>query len=163
MPARARPGRPRVRIVVAAAVAAALGGSMLVLDWKRDFTTNVAETSPDADDERLRPLVIPLARDAAVAAVEAAAASLPRWSYLGRTDGDRSVRLAFTRTTRVFRFVDDVTVRIETAGDASLVNVRSASRLGTGDLGQNPRNIAELFRAIRRQPQVSGEVSDPFR
>lgn len=157
------PGRPRRRrrlIAIAVAGAAALAGSTLVLDWKRDFTTNVAETSPDGPDERLRPLVLPLPRDAAETVVMAAAASLPRWSYVDRAEEDRVVRLAFTRTTRVFRFVDDVTVRIETRGDSSVIHTRSASRVGNADLGQNPRNIAELFRAIRKQPQVSGGVSD---
>ena len=135
--------------VVAVTVTGAAWIGAQVFDWKRDFTTNVAETAADADDPRLRPLVIAGTPENTAAAVTDAAASLRRWAYVGRTTDGSVLQLAFTRSTRLFRFVDDVTVRIEARGDTSIVHARSASRVGKGDWGQNPRNIAELFAAVR--------------
>ncbi len=55
------------------------------------------------------------------------------------------------RTTPLFRFRDDVTVRVHADGDGTRAEVTSASRIGKGDLGQNPRNIKELLRAVDRE------------
>ncbi len=44
-------------------------------------------------------------------------------------------------TTRLFKFKDDVTVTISGEGAVTIVNVRSKSRIGKGDLGANARRI----------------------
>lgn len=58
--------------------------------------------------------------------------------------------------TPVFRFVDDVTVRIRATTEGTRVDVRSASRSGLHDLGQNARRIrsffAELDLALQPEP-----------
>jgi uncharacterized protein (DUF1499 family) len=41
----------------------------------------------------------------------------------------------------MFRFKDDVTITLSREGDGALVNVRSHSRVGKGDLGTNARRI----------------------
>jgi len=46
-----------------------------------------------------------------------------------------------TDTTRIFRFVDDVAIRVRPDGDGSRVDVRSRSRDGKGDLGANAARI----------------------
>lgn len=53
-------------------------------------------------------------------------------------------------TSRVFRFVDDVVVRIResASGQGSVVDVRSRSRDGRGDLGANAARIRAFRRAI---------------
>lgn len=55
-------------------------------------------------------------------------------------------------TTRLFKFKDDVTVTITTEGAATVVNVRSKSRIGKGDMGTNARRIrafqAELAKRL---------------
>ncbi|HMV47588.1 MAG TPA: DUF1499 domain-containing protein [Blastocatellia bacterium] len=55
-------------------------------------------------------------------------------------------------TTRLFKFKDDVTVTISSEGAATIVNVRSKSRIGKGDLGANARRIrafqAELAKRL---------------
>ena len=50
-----------------------------------------------------------------------------------------------TFRTKVFRFVDDVVVRIVADGNGSVVDVRSKSRDGKGDLGANARRIELLL------------------
>ncbi len=49
-----------------------------------------------------------------------------------------------TDTTRFFRFVDDVVVRVRPDGAGSIVDVRSKSRDGQGDLGANAARIRAL-------------------
>ncbi len=59
------------------------------------------------------------------------------------------------RKTRLFGFEDDVTARVYPDPDGARLELTSASRLGKGALGQNPRNLAELLRA------VDGAAGDP--
>lgn len=44
-------------------------------------------------------------------------------------------------TSRLFRFVDDIAVRVRPAAGGSVVDVRSKSRDGRGDLGANAKRI----------------------
>lgn len=55
--------------------------------------------------------------------------------------------LEATSTSRLFRFVDDVVVRVRPDGAGSRVDVRSKSRDGKGDFGAN----AQRIRAFRAQ------------
>ena len=50
-------------------------------------------------------------------------------------------------TTSVFRFVDDVAIRVRSAGSGSVIDLRSNSRVGGGDLGANAARI-EAFREL---------------
>ena len=56
----------------------------------------------------------------------------------------------------LFRFVDDVQISIEEKDGSVLVNVRSASRVGKGDFGQNARHIRSLFEELDRQMGSNG-------
>jgi uncharacterized protein (DUF1499 family) len=47
--------------------------------------------------------------------------------------------------TRIFGFTDDVAIRVRPRGSGSVIDVRSSSRVGTGDIGAN----AERIRAFR--------------
>jgi len=61
--------------------------------------------------------------------------------------------------TRVFRFVDDIAVRVRAAGDGSVVDVRSKSRDGKGDLGANAARIRAFRDAIRSSGPGGGEAA----
>mgnify|MGYP001819459902 CR=1 FL=1 len=50
-----------------------------------------------------------------------------------------------TDTTFWFGFKDDVVVRVRDAGEGSLVDVRSVSRVGLSDLGKNADRIMDLL------------------
>jgi uncharacterized protein (DUF1499 family) len=50
-------------------------------------------------------------------------------------------RLEAVAVSRIFRFVDDVVVRVRPAPGGSVVDVRSNSRFGGGDLGANAARI----------------------
>jgi hypothetical protein len=169
-----------------------LGTAMQIEDWSRDLTTNSAETSPDADDPNLRPLELAISPRESAALVERSVGQMSRWQVADRSADDREsdgnntdraepnldgvvdepIIMRLTRTTSLFRFVDDITVTIssveidaasaenDASGDASgdgssgasrgsRIEVRSQSRIGKGDLGQNPRNIRELIGELK--------------
>lgn len=138
--------------LAAAAVLLAVVALVLALqveDWRRDLVTNVAETDSAHPDSLLHPLTVSLAVPEVVALVERSVASLPRWQYAGLGGDSATVQLRFVRTSRLFRFRDDITVWVEQQDGASAIRARSASRVGTGDLGQNPRNLRQLMGVIR--------------
>ncbi len=54
-------------------------------------------------------------------------------------------------TTPVFRFRDDVTVTVTRDGQGAVVNVRSHSRVGKGDLGANARRIRRFQADLARR------------
>lgn len=54
-----------------------------------------------------------------------------------------------TRETRLMGFVDDMTVTVSPVTEfVTEVNVKSASRVGKGDFGQNARNIEDYLGAL---------------
>lgn len=60
-------------------------------------------------------------------------------------------RLEARDTSRVFRFVDDVVVRVRPAEEGgSLVDVRSKSRVGRGDMGANAARIRAFLAELPR-------------
>lgn len=107
---------------------------------------NCVSSEADTGDARhhLPPLRMPeqLALGAAMDAVEAALRSQPRVRIVTRSD----TFLHATDTSRLFRFVDDVHVRID-AG-ARMLHVRSASRVGYGDMGVNRKRATALMQAL---------------
>lgn len=139
-------------LITAGLLAILLYNAWFVEDWSRDLTQNTAETSPLADSELLRPTMISLPVDETMELVRAAAKELPRWREgpSGDPVAGESRSLAFVRTTRLMRYQDDVTVMVEPAVEGSIIRVQSKSRVGKGDLGQNPRNIRELLGAVLR-------------
>jgi uncharacterized protein (DUF1499 family) len=59
-------------------------------------------------------------------------------------------RIEATATTRFFGFKDDVVVRLTALGERTVVDVRSVSRLGRGDLGTNARRIRDYLARLSR-------------
>ena len=112
-----------------------------MLRW---FTRNWANTSGPSHRD-LDPVTLPVAPPAALEVVKRAVATLPRW----HVESESVHELRLTRRTRIVGFVDDVVVTILPAGQGSICHAASKSRVGVGDLGQNRRNILELWAAIR--------------
>jgi uncharacterized protein (DUF1499 family) len=52
--------------------------------------------------------------------------------------------LVGTDTSRLFKFVDDIVVRVRPQDGGSVVDVRSKSRVGRGDMGANAARIRKL-------------------
>ena len=54
-------------------------------------------------------------------------------------------RIEATDTTFWFRFKDDIVIKIEQQGSDTVVDARSVSRVGTGDVGANAIRLRKMF------------------
>ena len=128
-------------LILAGAVAAALA-------WPRLNDVETGRT-PEYPDLQVRTY----ARDVAsvVKAAQRVVERLPRWTFVGAGQGPGGAEVRAVHKTPVFRFSDDVTVRIRAAGGRATVSVRSKARVGKWDFGQNARNIRELLGELDRE------------
>ena len=90
----------------------------------------------------VRPLVLPMPPDQAFTRALDVARAMG-WEIVA--SDARTGRIEATATTLWFGFKDDVVVRIMPQGNASRIDVRSASRLGTSDIGANARRVLEYL------------------
>ncbi len=122
-------------LIVVGAVAAALA-------WPRINEVETGRT-PEYPDLQVRTY----ARDVAsvARAVQRVVERLPRWTFVGAGQGPGGAEVRAVHRTLVFRFSDDVTVRVRAEGGRTKVSVRSKSRVGKWDFGQNARNVRELL------------------
>ena len=135
--------------VVAVAVLSAMFG---LDDWRRDLSTNWATTDAEASDESLRPLELSATVEAVVAAVGDWADTQEHWALAEQQSSGDVTELHLVRTTRLMRYRDDVTLRVQRIadGERTLVTAESRSRVGRADFGQNPRNLKEILGALRQ-------------
>lgn len=118
---------------------------MGLLRW---FTKNWANTAEPTHAD-LRPLEWPgVTAVAAGDRVREAVRGLRSWAVAG----EGGSALTLTRKTGVMRFVDDITLTLSETPVGVLIHAESRSRVGKGDLGQNRRNILELWRALSTKP-----------
>jgi hypothetical protein len=130
---------------------------MQVDDWKRDWTTNHAALEASAENPDLRPQKLSGTVDEVADAIARWVDSNSAWNWESSRGGADRQTIQLTRTTRVFRFVDDVTVTLTAEDEPSVtLHAESQSRVGKGDLGQNPRNLIALVRGVRQQ--LGGEA-----
>jgi uncharacterized protein (DUF1499 family) len=123
-----------------------LGGVWAATAWPRLNDVETGRT-PEYPDLQVRTYAAPPARVAE--ALKQALARLPRWRVVGSGQGPGGTALTAVHETRLFRFEDDVTVRIrQDPAGGTTVSVRSQSRVGKWDFGQNARNIRELLAAL---------------
>jgi hypothetical protein len=94
------------------------------------------------------------------AALTLAGGNLRRWE-VGSSDEIEGVIRA-RAVTFVFRFVDDVEIRVELDQDAQTrVDVSSASRKGKWDLGTNGRRIRKFLKRLDRELDAPLELILP--
>ena len=90
----------------------------------------------------------PVSQEEFRAAIEDAVRELPRWTL----EHSSETEIRAVRESRLFGFGDDVTVRLQTLlPGGTRAELRSASRFGVWDLGQNGRNLRKLLEAIDRE------------
>lgn len=109
------------------------------------LTTNIAETRRDHPFPELRPRRYPLERSRLLPAVNRAFSELG-WTIANGTADSGLLRAVVV--TRWLRFKDDVVVRLVPDAGGTRVEVRSASRIGRGDLGANTRHVLDLYTAL---------------
>lgn len=101
----------------------------------------------------IQPLMLALRPDSAFA-VALAAARRMGWEIVAAQRGEG--RIEATDVTPWFGFKDDVVIRIQPASGISRVDVRSVSRVGTGDTGTNAKRIRAYLAKLRPYAAVAG-------
>lgn len=145
-----------------------IGGSSSMIN---DFTTNLddppafrkaATLAPNvgrelgypadfADVQRsccadLKPLRIATPPAAALERAESVARAMPTWTVTAVDPAAGTIEA--TSESTVFGFVDDVVIRVKPDGEGSVVDIRSKSRDGRGDMGVNAARIRAYVAAL---------------
>lgn len=159
-PRPAMPSEPRRRMIFWIVLSVVIVLSPLVVmalfvdDWSRDLSTNRAHTGPGQKDPswELPGVSVEQIADAAIRLGEqhdawrlADERPLPDDSPLpGVIGADPAATHHFVRSTGLMKFKDDVWLLVTPIDGGVRLDAESRSRVGKGDLGQNPRNLAEL-------------------
>jgi uncharacterized protein (DUF1499 family) len=122
-------------------------GLWLSLAWPR---LNDVETGRTPEYSDLQPREYAAPPDRVLKAATAAVEGLG-WTYVGSGQGPGGSELKAIARTPILRFSNDITVRIRRASGRTTVSVRSESRYGKWDFGQNARNIRTLLGELDRQ------------
>jgi uncharacterized protein (DUF1499 family)/TM2 domain-containing membrane protein YozV len=110
--------------------------------YPADFKEQVRAGYPD-----LGPLTLPLPPASVFQKLELTIAAQPGWTI---THKDAAAGLIEAEVTGgMFRFVDDIVVRVRPEGTGARVDARSRSRVGKGDFGANAERIKALLATIR--------------
>ena len=107
-----------------------------------DVATGRTPAYPD-----IQPLDLPLAPDAAFDRCKALAQAMLGWRAV-RADR-RAGRIEAEAVSRLFRFVDDVTIEVTPHGTGSRIDMRSRSGVGRGDFGANAKRIRAFFAGLQ--------------
>jgi uncharacterized protein (DUF1499 family) len=114
--------------------------------------TNVAKTAPDAEPAlKTRIYNAPFDKVENVARKVALSQRTygKSWTmpYTGRADDTMSTKTLDVEVP-VLIFTDDLSVTLEVVEEGTKVDVRSASRIGKGDFGENRRHIIQFLSAL---------------
>ncbi len=174
-PASGQPGRERA--VLGTVLGAVIAGTVFALAGSAGDLPRINDITTDPDDPprfvatarqlgeelayeparfaeptrqaypELMPLELPMAPEPAFARALAAVEALE----LTLVDSDPATgRIEARDTTRIFRFVDDVVIRVRPSAEGSRIDLRSRSRMGQGDLGANAARIRALLAELSR-------------
>jgi uncharacterized protein (DUF1499 family) len=114
-------------------------------------TRNCVSSRASDAAHRVDPLPLRGAGAEGLAALRQVLLAMPRSRIVA--EGNGYLRAEFR--SRIFRFVDDVDFLVDEA--AGVIHVRSASRVGAGDLGVNRRRVEEIrARFTRPEPAAAG-------
>jgi uncharacterized protein (DUF1499 family) len=138
-----------MRLLKQIALLAAVGGALwAVFGWPRlwDVETDRTPEYPD-----LRSQIYMASEEKVAKGVKDAIARLPRWTLVGSGQGPGGHSLQAVHESRIFHFKDDLTIHVKRESGSTRVSVRSRSRMGVWDFGQNARNIQELLAELNRE------------
>lgn len=126
-----------------------LGLFSQIENWQRDLSTNHASLDAASEDPRMHPPVLAETPTQIADRIATWVQTRPLWSVESQEVSDSQAKIHLTRTTRIFRWVDDIHVTLVTVDGGVRLDAESKSRVGKGDLGQNPRNLRELVAAVQ--------------
>ena len=112
--------------------------------------TNIAQTSPNSPDLQLRTRFY---RTPAKDVARAVQNAVPQMKTYGRCwklieTSEQSDETTIRCQVPVIVFTDDLTVSIQETGGRTQLDIRSQSRVGKGDFGENKRHLLQLLRHL---------------
>ena len=120
---------------------------------KADNSPNNGEYKPaKAEQQRQNyPDIAPVALDLPPpAAFDRALATAQQMGWTIDDTDKQAGRIEASEKSRWFGFTDDVVVRVTPDGKGSRIDVRSSSRVGTGDFGVNVARVRKYLAALRQ-------------
>ncbi len=93
----------------------------------------------------IKPLVLGMPPGEAFPRAEATARAMG-WQIIASDAGQG--RIEATATTFWFGFVDDVVIRLTPAGERTIIDIRSVSRVGISDVGTNAKRIRTFLQKL---------------
>jgi uncharacterized protein (DUF1499 family) len=96
----------------------------------------------------IKTLVLPVSKDQAFRSALETAREMG-WQVVAAVPEEG--RIEATDTTFWFGFKDDIVIRVFPAGDRSLLDIRSVSRVGVSDVGTNAKRIRTFLEKISHQ------------
>lgn len=116
---------------------AAYAGEEVALQQRRAYP-NIATLQVPAPLER-------------VLAIATELANARGWELVAAALDDDTARLEATDTSFWFGFKDDVVIRMTAIEDGTLIDMRSKSRVGRGDLGVNAQRVQQYLAELERR------------
>lgn len=115
------------------------------MEFPATFESDIKEHYGD-----LEPLALARTIDEVHVNVIDAIKGIPNWEIVSTDVTSKEIIVEGTVTTEVFGFVDDFVIRLSSANSGGcVVDMRSKSRMGKSDFGQNAAHIRDLFALIR--------------
>ncbi len=114
--------------------------------------TNIAETAADAKEESLRPRIYKTDLQNFIGETEKIVAAQTTygksWKLIGTDTNGNSTSIK--AEVPVVVFIDDIIIKADFNSEKSetTVNVRSNSRVGKSDLGENRRHVLQILQVL---------------
>lgn len=96
----------------------------------------------------IKTLVLPLSKEQAFSAALTAAREMG-WDIVAEMPAEG--RIEATDTTFWYGFKDDIVIRIMPAGERTLLDIRSVSRVGISDVGTNAKRVRAFMAKVSNQ------------
>ena len=153
------PNRRKIVIVAGALVLLGLGLSIMMNASRTGSANEIAPcpTSPNCvsslesdESHRIEPFRFTGSAEEAWESLKEVLGAVPRTTVVEQSD----TFIHLEARSRIFRFVDDVDFLLDAR--ESVIHVRSASRVGHGDLGVNRSRVEKIRSALRTKASFGG-------
>ncbi len=131
-------------------IAVLIIGGIFILGRNAEMT-NIAETKPDHAEAQLKTRNYKADLTTVKKAAEEAIPTLKTWGgtwKLIETKQPSADTATIVVEVPVVIFTDDLKIEMKSDGNQTVVNMRSASRVGKSDLGENRRHLLQILEVL---------------